>query len=924
MPETLLHTKLFVPPLRPNLVPRPQLIERLNQGLEQGHRLILVSAPAGFGKTTLVNAWAQQTEQPIAWLSLDENDNDPMRFLAYLIAALDQVEGIEAIIGRAALDMLHSPQPPPVESVLTSLINDVTAVSEGLIFILDDYHLIDSSPVHDALTFLLEHLPSQLHLVIATRADPHLPLSRLRARGHLTDLRGTDLRFTDSEATAFLNQVMGLTLSEEDIKMLESRTEGWIAGLQLAAISLQGRDDSTKLIESFSGSHRFVLDYLLEEVLEQQTETVQTFLLQTAVLDRLTSGLCDAVCFNAAELPGSYSGRTTTGQETLEALEHANLFVVPLDEERRWYRYHHLFSDLLRRRLRQKYPEWTPVLHARAGEWYRRNGFVDKAVEHTLIAGEVDRAAGMIEENADTLWMQGEHVKLHRWLAQLPHDLILSRPQLAVFHAWDKFAAGQQDAAERTLRAVEQALDLYNATSPNVLQLEALTPASLGRKNLRGRVSAIRAFMASHRSEVTETIEHSRRALDDLPMEALSWRSAAAIALGDAYVFRGDYHAAHQARLEALETSRAASNSYLFMNVSLKFALNLRAQGKLMQTIEVCEDRLDFANEHGMARTDMVGWLLAIWGEVLAEINELDEALKLVRSGVELTEGGRDVAMLGWSYCCLTRILFSRGEFDAAAETISKTEDVARDHVVPPWIMKLMAAWQVRLWLAQNRLEDAAEWVRERGLDSGRPATHVDALEYIALARVLICQQATDEAIGMLERLLKPAEAGGHDTRVIELLILQALALRTNGDKAQSMIKLEKVLTLAKPREFVRIFVDEGPPMANLLYEALNREIAPDYVRQLLAAFSINEPVQIDPSESEVSQYDYVEPLSEREIEVLELIAQGLTNLQIADRLFLSLHTVKAHTRNIYGKLAVHNRTEAVAKAKVLGILPNT
>lgn len=424
----LLRTKLNIPPLRPDLVPRPHLVDRIERNIKRGRRLVLVSAPAGFGKSTLVGEWvshlqsdpAQSDGNSIAWLSLDERDGELARFLTYFVAALNQATAKESAVGKRVSAMLKSPQPPPVEDVLTSLINDMTALPGRIIVVLDDYHLVDSPPVDSALAFFLEHLPPQLHLVIATRVDPGLPLARLRARDQLTEIRAAELRFTSAEVNHFFNSIMGLALSSDEVRTLEERTEGWISGLQLAALALKGtismepRTGTQDFITSFSGSHHFVLDYLLEEVLEQQTETVQTFLLQTAVLDRLNSGLCAAVCFDDAELPGSSSGSTRTRQETLEALEHANLFVVPLDEERRWYRYHHLFSDLLRRRLRQKHPEWEPELHARASEWYRWNGFVDEAVEHALHAGEVERAAGMIEENADALWRQGEHVKLHR------------------------------------------------------------------------------------------------------------------------------------------------------------------------------------------------------------------------------------------------------------------------------------------------------------------------------------------------------------------------------------------------------------------------------------------------------------------------------------------------------------------------------
>jgi LuxR family maltose regulon positive regulatory protein len=923
MTRTLLTTKLYIPPVRPELVPRPRLIERLNAGLHR--KLTLISAPAGFGKTTLLSEWVAGCGRPVAWLSLAESDNDPTRFLAYFIAALQtlalsQVEGIEARqepagnIGKGALSLLHAsqPQPPPTEAVLTSLINEVAAIPDRIVLILDDYHMIESSPVDDALTFLLEHLPPQMHLVIATREDPHLPLARLRARGQLTELRATDLRFTSSEAAEFLNQAMGLDLSAEDIAALETRTEGWIAGLQLAAISMQGHKDASSRIKSFTGSHRFVLDYLIEEVLEQRSESVQTFLLRTAVLDRLTGSLCDA-------LTGQEDG-----QATLETLEHANLFIVPLDEERRWYRYHHLFADLLRQRLRQTQPHWVLKLHHRASEWYERNGFIDEAIEHALRAEDFERAAHLIEEHVDAIWLRGENTKLRRWLDWLPVEVVYSKPHLCIFHAWLLFTSGQQDAAERCLQVVDQALDPSNYCATETSPIEEDQPPGSDRMKLRGRVAAIRTFVASYRSDASEIIKHARQALEYLPEQDLTWRSTATVALGDAYSFVGELAAAYRVRLEALEASKAAGNIYMILIASVKLAITMRQQGQLEQVIEINQQQLQLANENGLSQTVVIGWLLATWGVVLADLNDLDGALHQAKKGVELTERGGDVAMLGWSYVCLTRVLYSRGDMAGAEEIIQKMENVAREFTVPPWITNQMAAWQARIWLAQDKLDAASQWVEKRGLAPDKEPIYVGGLEYGVLARILLAQGRLDETITLLQRMLEPAQAGGHTTRVIEILRLQALAFQAGGDTAQAMTALKRALTLAEPGGFIRIFVDEGPSMARLLYEAVTRGIAPDYARRLLAAFPVTEPEQTGPSKTQAPKSDLIEPLSERELEVLQLIAEGLTNPEIASRLFLSLNTVKVHTRNIYGKLGVHSRTQAVARARALGVLSST
>jgi LuxR family maltose regulon positive regulatory protein len=936
-----LQTKLYIPPIRRELVSRPRLIQRLSAGLNGC--LTLVSAPAGFGKTTLVSEWLHKVgaygDAPphVAWLSLDEGDNDTARFLAYLIAALRTVE---ADIGKGVLSALQSPQPPPTEVVLVSLINDVAAIPGSIILVLDDHHTIESSPVDDALAFLLERLPPQMHLVIATREDPHLPLARLRARGQLTELRASDLRFTSSEAAEFLNQAMGLDLSAEDIAALEERTEGWIAGLHLAALalqgtlSMQGRKDVSGFIQSFSGSHRYILDYLVEEVLERQSESVQTFLLQTAMLDRLTGPLCDAVCFGSAETPSSSEehavcfddAEAPTGQDNgraiLEMLERANLFIVPLDNERCWYRYHQLFADLLRQRLGQTRHEQVPVLHQRASEWYKQHGFFDEAIEHALRGEDFEIAARVIEEHVDTAWERGEHTKLRRWLAALPVDTVFSRPHLGIFHAWMLYTSGQQDAAEQSLQAVEQTLEPGNECAAESTPREWWQQQTgHDEMKLRGRAAVIRALMATYRSDAPGIILYARHALECLPEQDLAWRGAAAIALGDAHVFRGEYREAYQARAEALDASEAAGNAHLSMNVSLKQASNLRARGRLRQVVEICQQQWQIAEERGLSQTAVVGWLLAIWGEVLAETNELDEALDLVRKGVELAEKVGYVAVLGWSYLYLTRVLYSRGDLDGAEEAIEKMATMTRRSDLPPWFASLMAAWQARIWLAQDRLETASQWVGELGLDVDGELSFLREIEYVALARILIAQGRLQQASRLLQRLNKPAEAGGRTTSLIEILSLQALAFRAGVDTAGAMTALERALTLAEPGGFIRIFVDEGPPMARLLYEALSRGIAPDYVRRLLAAFPNVELEQPESTKPQVSEAELIEPLSERELEVLQLIAEGLTNPEIASRLFVSLNTVKAHTRNIYGKLGVHNRTEAVTKARALGVL---
>ena len=940
MPETLLQTKLYIPPLRPKLVSRPHLIEQLNQGLQLGHKLTLIAAPAGFGKTTLASEWlASLTTKAVkesdiripisefprrfAWITLDEGDNDPARFLAYIIAALNQAVGSKTTIGKGALVMLQAPQQPSGPEILTNLINDVTAFPGKIVLTLDDYHVIDSPAVDAALTFLIEHLPPNMHLVIATRDDPQLPLARLRARGQLTELRALDLRFSSAEAAEFLNQVMGLDLSAEDITALEARTEGWIAGLQLAAISMQGQKETAALVKSFTGSHRFVLDYLIEEVLEQQPADVQDFLLQTAVLNRMTGSLCDAVRFGETVRS---EGTALTGQEILGMLEHANLFIVPLDEKRQWYRYHHLFADLLRQRLQQQKPDLVPLLQIRASEWYEQNGLIDEAIKQALRAQDFQRAAKLIARVADGAWERGEHGKLRHWLESVPLELVYNNPQFCVYLAWSLLADGELEEARQALQATDHALE--------TIAQDGNQPSNLNMQRLKGKVAATRAFAAFYRGEFPELFRYASQALEYLPQQDLSWRSTATHLVGDAYDFHGDMVQAYPSRVEAVQASKVIGNSYVSLIANLKLAIIMRRRGMLREAIEICEQQMELAAEIGMAQTVLAGWLLAIWGETLAEINDLAGARQKAQMSAERLERDGDLAMIGSSYLGLIRIMFSCGDFASAEEYFHKVERLSRESAMPPWITNLAASWQARIWLVQGKNTAVSSWVSEQELDPVENITYVRETIQVESARFFITQRRLDEADAVLERLLEPAQSFGRTWRVIEILILQALVHQRAGDTDRAITTLEQALTIAEPGGFIRIFVDEGPPMAQLLQKAAARGIMPDYVRRLLSAFPTAEPQQIVPLEthsairnpklvlSEAEASAILEPLSERELEILQLIAVGLTNQQIASRLYLSLNTVKAHTRNIYGKLDVHSRTQAVARARALDILP--
>jgi len=911
MSTPVLATKLYAPLSQPGVVPRPRLTEWLNEGLHR--KLTLISAPAGSGKTTLVGEWVAGVERPAAWLSLDEGDNDPTRFLTYLVAALQTVA---PDIGESVLGVLGSPQPPPTESLLTALLNETTTVPDDFVLVLDDYHVVDARAIDDALVFLLEHLPPRMHLVIATREDPHLPLARLRARGQLTELRASDLRFTLSEAAEFLNSVMGLGLSAEDIAALESRTEGWIAGLQLAALSMRGREDVAGFIRAFTGSHRFVLDYLVEEVLQRQPERVRSFLLQTSILDRLSGPLCDT-------LTGGKDGRGM-----LEALERGNLFVFPLDDERQWYRYHHLFADVLQARLMQEQPGHAPPLHQRASGWYERNGSPTDAIRHALAAEDFERAAGLVE--LAVLEMLGSSQEtLYRWLMALPDEVVRARPVLSVYYAFALHGRGGFEAADAHLRDAERWLDTTAETDEQgeASSADMVVVDQVAFRSLPGTIAVARAYHAGALGEVLSASNHARRALELLPEDDHLWRGAAAALLGIAYWTLGDLEAAHRSFAEGVAHQQMAGNTR-WQIASTYILADIRiAQGRLREAVRTYEQSLRIAEEHGELVWGTASLYVGL-SELHRERDDLEAATELLMRSQELGEHfGLPETRYRW-YVAMARIKEAQGDLDGALELLEEAE---RQYVESPDPdVRPIAALRARVWIRQGRLTEALSWAREQGLSAHDDLSYLREFEHITLARVLLAEykrerveRSIHRSMGLLERLLQAAEDGKRMGSVIEILVLHALAYEVQGDRPTALAPLERALSLAAPEGYVRIFVDEGLPMAGLLSEAAANGIMPGYTARLLAAFEAEEHESEDESylPPALPAQSVVGPLSQRELEVLQLVAQGLSNREISQRLFLTLSTIKGHNRIIFSKLMVQRRTEAVVRARELGLL---
>ncbi len=948
MSTSILATKLYIPAPRPNVVLRPRLIEQLNAGLHR--KLTLIAAPAGFGKTTLVSSWIddlrlgaeRQIVNPkspiqnrVAWLALDEGDSDPTRFLAYLVAAL---QTIAPTIGAGVVGVLQSPQPPPAEAILTALLNDITTIPDNVILVLDDYHVIDAKPVDTALTFLLEHLPPQMHVVIGTREDPQLPLARLRARNQLTELRATDLRFTPAEAAGFLNQVMGLNLSAEEVSALETRTEGWVAGLQLAALSMRGRTDVAQFVRAFAGNNRYIVDYLVEEVLQRQPERVRSFLLQTAILDRLSGPLCDAVLDEGRRTKDESSPSFVLRPSSfvLEELERANLFVVPLDDKRHWFRYHHLFAEVLAAHALQEQPAQVPILHQRASAWYAENGWPADAIRHALAAKDFARAAGLIELAWPAMDGRFQAATWLGWAKALPDELIRARPVLSVAYAWALLNGGELEAAEPRLRAAEDWLDASAANSerPEARLTQMVIVDEAQFRTLPASIATARAYQAQARGDIPGSITYGRRALDLLPAGDHLRRGPAAALLALAQWASGDLEAAHQTLANAMAHFQNIGNLHFAISGTFGLADIRTTQGRLREAVKTYTQALQLALAQGEPLLRGTANLYLGLSELYREQGDLDAAIQHLLHSEEL---GEQAALPNSRYRfgrVQARFKETQGDLTGALDLLDEAERHYHRDPVPD--VRPLAAWKARVWVAQGRLSEGLGWARERGLSVDDELSYLREFEHITLARVLIAEYTrapTDrtirEAIRLLDRLQHAAEAGGRMGSAIEIGVLQALAQQAQGQLAPARVALERALRLAEPEGYVRIFVDEGLAMARLLTR-MNDEDGKmkEYIHKLLAAFPRTEDREprTELAESPHSvlspqSSSLVEPLSARELEILHLIAQGLSNAEISARLFLALSTVKGHNREIFDKLHVQRRTEAVARARELGLL---
>jgi len=896
----LLVTKFNVPAPGARIVHRHQLVHLLDEALEDNISLVLVCGPAGYGKTTLVSDWLQTRQGAhlgqCAWLTLEPADDDLTRFLTYFIHALQR---IIPGFGEGVVKMLHTHKPQPPAVLATLLVNQLSELPERTFLILDDYHLLTIQPIQDLMNFLVDHQPPQLCLVLLTRTDPPLPLARLRARGQLLELRQSALCFSLAEVGEFTNRSMELGLTPDQVAFLAKQTEGWISGLQLAAISLRQEQDRSAFFEAFSGEHAFIADYLAEEVLARLPETVRTFLLHTSILQRLTAPLCEAVTGQ----PGA--------QEMLHILLDANLFILPLDERHAWYRYHRLFADLLRKRLQEEQGDGVADLHRRASRWFAANELLDLAIEHALAAEDFGLAAGLLEPVAENMLMYGQAVTLLRWLEALPRETLLLHPALVILKAFSIFLCGQSPAQAGAL-------------------IQELS-ASGASADFQGELLTIQAMLAILQGKPAEAIQLSSQAIRQLPAQRLFFRSLAADSLGMGQTLAGDYQGAMVAFEQVVELSQQSDNVMMTLMALSNLAGLRYMQGQLHAAIHSCRQVVELATQRIGRGTPMLGKALFNLGEMLREQGDLDGAQATLLESAGMMERFSEIG-LSLAYLAIARLYMVRRDWTTAQAYLDKARQRAQVSYTS-WIdNRLVEVAQARYWIARGELDQAAGWARQRELLDRAPAEiflqeersaavrELIQVESITLARLYLAQHQAVKALEMLSFLQEQVEKRGQLRRVIEVLALKALALHAMGEADPALQTIGKALALAEPEGYQSAFVDEGEPMARLLYQASAQGISPGYAGKLLAVLS--RKVQAPAATPSSPAADLVEPLSAREMEVLQLIATGLSNSEIASRLYISLSTVKGHTSNIYGKLGVKNRSQAVVRARSLGLLP--
>lgn len=888
MPSQILTTKLYIPLSNESNVTRPRLINLLDKGLSQ--RLILISAPAGFGKTTLVSDWVRNNELPKIWISLDKDDNEPTRFLTYLDASITQVF---PELDLELQNVVFSPGLASPVTLLTPLLNEISALPHEFILVLDDYFFIQSDLIHEIISFLIKHLPPNMHLVIITREDPPLSLAQLRARQQIMEVRADDLRFLKDEAREFFNSI-GMEISLENIRTLESFTEGWIAGLQLAALSIEGNQDSSSFIESFADNDRYVVDYLAEEVIEKQPEAIKNFLLQTSILDRLSGDLCDAVT------------KTKNGQNMLETIEKSNLFIVSLDNKRHWFRYHRLFVSMLRQRLMQTQPEKVAELHLRAADWFEQNQLAPESIHHALEGKDFEGAALKAERVAQGMLQQGAFGTLLGWLSNMPDELVTSRPWLSIFHAWVLALTRQSKKAAERLKEAERH---FNAK-----------PFSVDKEAMISHTEIIQAQLALLSGDLKGAIHLNLQAHKRLPENDLFLQGATLLGLGRAYYLLGDFENAEHYLEEANSKGQTFSIILAMVTTYLRVRIKI-SLGKLKAAHWILESSSKLVKENERNSSPAIGYHYLAWCELLIEGNKVEKAEQYLTKALNSVNRSGNPDMLVCYYVNLAQLYQARGDGKGAIKSIETSEkNISQYGENLYWTIPSVIAYRIQLLLIQGNLSEAAHWVNESGFSIKTELGYKYEVENLIKARFLIAQEgkSLNEALGLLDRLQQEAEDNKRLRSLIEIYILQALAFLAKDDLDKAKATFSQALSLAEPEGFIRLFLDKGDRIAYLLQQVNDKNISSRFISNLQNSFQNVEDNSVPLSKA--NKYD-LDSLSKRELEVLQALSEGLTNKEVARKLFLSVNTIKVHTNRIYRKLGANSRTDAIAKARKLNFL---
>jgi LuxR family maltose regulon positive regulatory protein len=891
MQTTLLTTKLFVPATRVELVDRPRLKAILSNAV--GKCLTLISAPAGYGKTTLVSSWLREAGIPCAWLSLEDSDNDPVRFLQYLLTAIHEVV---PTVHADLLEMVDGTQLASFQAIVGILINEIAGQSRRFVLVMDDFHLIQDQTILDTVSFLLDHLPAQqMHLVLITRTDPPLPVSRIRMRNQSVEIRAEQLRFTQDEATEFINRLMGFSLSDEEISAMCTRTEGWIAGLQLASLSMQECSDIPSFVTAFSGSHHYIVDYLAEEVLKCQEEQTRAFLLQTSILTRMCASLCESLfCIEPGMQP-------VDGQTMLEYLHQKNLFIIPLDEERQWYRYHHLFAEALKRRLEHKYHDLLPDLYRSASAWYEDNGLIGEAIQFALNAGDQERAAQLVEQNGCYLLMSGELITLLKWMDAV-EPYFQARPWLVIQKGWALTMARRMEPAEQAFKMAEQLVS-------------TLVP-SADVSSMIGTISAGRAYWADIQGNLPEAARLAQQALEYLPDTdplSQSMRSVAMGSLANTLVASGDLDQARQIYDRAVEFGKAANNVEMIINTNCDICGILFEQGKLKQAEHLLREILPMTVRADGQRLPLSGRVFSGLSRVYYEWNQLEQAAYYARLCLEVNQQWGDQEQQAISTIILAKLAQVNGDLEKASALMNSADQIRKDHrLYLGTALRIEAAFD-RFQLSVGNLDGVSRQLLAAGIQPSGEINFQNEIRYIILVRWLLARGNFDHALGLVQRLLQSARESKRIARVIELLILQSMAYLGKKDGISAENSMVLALSHAQQEGYRRVFIDEGEGVRKLLFMLKSSSEVSQYVNELLDAFELPSGVM------QPSSQLLIEPLSDREIEVLKLIEAGLSNQEIGSRLFISMGTVKRHISNIYSKLEVKNRAQAISRGRELG-----